>query len=385
MKIFLVAPILIIFFQTGLPEDLRWCIQSSGEIAKCVDMRNAFASQNLEPKIQCESTLSLEYCMEKIKNRTIDAVTLDGGHIYIAGKYYGLVPAAGESYSETDGTTYYAVAVVKKNSSNAFSIKELKGKKSCHTGYQRTAGWIIPVGLMIQMGFISPKNCDIINATSQFFSKSCVPGANQNNFPASLCELCIGDEGGNNKCTLSDKERYYGYSGAFRCLVESAGDVAFVKHTTVMENTDGNNAATWAAGLNSRDFMLLCPDGNRAEVHQYAQCNLAQVPAHAVMVHPDISSDSVFGLLNRAQAFFGNDSNRFNFSMFDSSKYGGTDLIFKDSTIKLVSVGEKTTYEKWLGESYTASLQKMDCSGANALFLSKTLLVLIGFLFIISQ
>ncbi|XP_043926652.1 melanotransferrin isoform X2 [Protopterus annectens] len=369
MKIFLVVSHFIIFFQTGLPQSLRWCTESSSEMAKCKDMANAFTLQNLVPKIQCESAQSPEDCMVKIQGRTIDAVTLDGGHIYIAGKKYGLVPAAGESYADSDGTTYYTVAVVKKNDS-VFSINELKGKKSCHTGYQRTAGWNIPIGFLIQKGFISANNCDIVNATSQFFSKSCVPGANQNGFPSNLCALCIGDDNGNNKCALSNKERYSGYSGAFRCLVESAGDVAFVKQTTVNENTDGNNAEPWAANLNSSDFALLCPDGTRKEVHQYIQCNMAQVPAHAVMVHPGININSVFGLLDRAQAFFGNDSNIYNFSMFDSSKYNGSDLIFKDSTIKIVSVGGKTTYEKWLGEQYTKILQQLDCSGAKAVMKS---------------
>lgn len=53
-------------------------------------------------------------------------------------------------------------------------------------------------------------------AVSEFFSASCVPVNNAKNYPSPLCELCVGDEQGRNKCVGNSQERYYGYSGAFR-------------------------------------------------------------------------------------------------------------------------------------------------------------------------
>ncbi|XP_031813184.1 melanotransferrin-like [Sarcophilus harrisii] len=238
--------------------------------------------------------------------------------------------------------SYYAVAVVKRNSSYSFTLDELRGKRSCHAGHGTPAGWDIPVGVLVHRGFIRPKGCDILEAVSEFFSASCVPVNNAQDYPPRLCQLCIGDEHGLNKCYGNSQERYYGYSGAFRCLAEGAGDVAFVTHSTVFENTNGHNPEDWAVHLKSEDYELLCPNGARAEVTQFAACNLAQVPAHAVMVHPDTNPFAVYGLLDKAQELFGNDSNKNGFKMFDSSDYHGQDLLFKDSTVRLVPVREKT-------------------------------------------
>ncbi|XP_045859512.1 melanotransferrin isoform X4 [Meles meles] len=286
-----------------LPHYLRWCVLSTPEIQKCGDMSVAFSRQRLKPEIQCVSAESPQHCMEWIQNGQIDAVTLKGEDIYTAGKKHGLVPAAGEHYAPEDSSnSYFAVAVVKRNSSYAFTLDELRGKRSCHSGFHSPAGWDIPVGALVQRGFIRPKDCDVLTAMSEFFSASCVPVNNAKNYPSPLCALCVGDEQGRNKCVGNSQERYYGYSGAFRCLAENAGDVAFVKHTTVFENTNGHNSEPWAAQLRSEDYELLCPNGARAEVSQFAACNLAQMPSHAVMVRPDTNIFTVYGLLDKAQS-----------------------------------------------------------------------------------
>ena len=49
-----------------------------------------------------------------------------------------------------------------------------------------------------------------------------------------LCKLCIGKVPGE-WCSSADP--YFGFEGAFRCLAENAGEVAFLKHTTVEEMT----------------------------------------------------------------------------------------------------------------------------------------------------
>ncbi|XP_013368903.1 PREDICTED: melanotransferrin isoform X1 [Chinchilla lanigera] len=375
-----------------LPHLLRWCVLSTPEFRKCGDMAMAFNQQKLKPEIQCVWADSPLQCMRQIQAGHIDAVTLKGEDIYRAGKMFGLVPAAGESYAENSSISYYAVALVRRDSSSAFTLNELRGKRSCHSSVDSLAGWTVPVGALTHRGSIQPRDCNVIRGVSEFFNGSCVPGSEARKYPPSLCAVCVGDEKGRNKCVANSQERYFSDSGAFRCLVEKAGDVAFVKHTTVFDNTNaeqtpgssqqrfwrprphffpatlspGHAAEPWAAELRQQDYQLLCPNGARAEVHQFQACSLAKIPAHAVMVRPDTNAFSVYGLLDKAQELYGDDDNKNGFQMFDSYKYRGQDLLFQDITVQLVPVAEKSTYLAWLGPDYVSAMDGIltpPCSG----------------------
>lgn len=58
------------------------------------------------------------------------------------------------------GTSYYAVAVVKRGSH--VTINTLRGVKSCHTGINRTVGWNVPVGYLVESGRLSVMGCDVL-------------------------------------------------------------------------------------------------------------------------------------------------------------------------------------------------------------------------------
>ncbi|OXB63990.1 hypothetical protein ASZ78_014754 [Callipepla squamata] len=337
-------------------ERVRWCTVSNQELSKCKDMSNAFAAAGILPPLECTEGESAANCTQMIKDYLADAVTLDGRWIYQAGKEYGLKPVVGEVYDQGVGTSYYAVTVVRKGSN--ITIDSLKGVRSCHTGINRTAGWNVPVGYLMDSGRLPAMGCDLPKAVSDYFSASCVPGANSANYPTSLCQLCKGDSTGQNKCQGNSQEQYYSYSGAFRCLAEGAGEVAFVKHSTVPENTDGRTLSTWARQLRSKDFQLLCRNGSTADVTEWRTCHLARVPARAVVVRPDTDGTAVFQLLNQGQQRFNGVGNQF--QMFDSTAYGAQNLMFRDSTTELVAITSQN-YQAWLGDEYLHAMQALSC------------------------
>ncbi|XP_067128089.1 transferrin-like [Centruroides vittatus] len=347
------------------PLPIRFCTTSEEGINKCRDLDKVVRSRRIYVKIECILEASTADCITAVKEDRAHLITLDGGDVYRAGKYSNLIPIASELYGKLDeGATYYAVAVIPSNS-EINELEDLRGLESCHTGIGRTAGWVMPVGFLTSKGLISKSQCDKAAAIAAFFSASCVPGANNPKYNPSgsgadkLCQQCIGDVNGENKCARGSTERYSGYSGALRCLAENGGQIAFVKHTTVSEYTDGSSELEWAKELKSENFKLLCKNGSTDSVENYKDCNLGRVPSHNVMISADYHEMRLWftDLITSLDKWFGSSSN--NFNLF--KPYGGkADLLFKDSTKALRAVPLSSTYKDVLGEDYVNAVESTD-------------------------
>uniref|UniRef100_A0A8D2D8R0 Transferrin-like domain-containing protein n=1 Tax=Sciurus vulgaris TaxID=55149 RepID=A0A8D2D8R0_SCIVU len=327
----------------AVPEQtVRWCTVSDHENSKCSSFRDNVKKVLPAdgPLVTCVKRTSYLECIRAIVAQEADAVTIDGGLVFEAGLApYNLKPIVVEFYGSKDDpqTYYYAVALVKKGTN--FQLNQLQGKKSCHTGRGWSAGWNIPVSKLLPSGSLE-------TAAARFFSSSCVPCADGKLFP-SLCQLCVGK--GTDKCACSSHEPYFGYSGAFKCLEDGAGDVAFVRHTTVFENLEQK--------ADRDQYELLCPDNTRKAVDEYEICYLARVPSHAVVARSvGGKEDLIWELLSQAQEHFGKDKSS-GFQLFGSPL--GKDLLFTNAAHGFLRVPRKMDAKLYLGYDYYSLIQHL--------------------------
>lgn len=353
------------------PAGFRWCCISEAEVSKCLHLANVTSHQIARfARVTCIHGSNVTNCIDMVGSGNADFITLGEKNIYQAGSKHGLVPVVAEDYGKhEEGLESYSVALIQSNLSDGATINSLKDRKSCHPAAGDAVGWTAPVGLLIGRGVIQWDGCNPYQSSGEYFDQSCVPGAlsteynPQNSNPMSLCAICTNQK----TCPRNVSERYFGYHGAYRCLTEGPGDVAFVSHLTVFELTGVENDFN-----PGRDFKLLCLDGTRTDVGAFQQCNLARIPSRVVMTRPGSMVKSLKQWLLRLDEYCR--TNPHFFQMFNSSTYGGKDLLFADSTVKLIDVKEKNTTQAWLGEKYYFALQSLS-SCPEVLAVSRSLTV----------
>ncbi|XP_025024986.1 melanotransferrin-like isoform X2 [Python bivittatus] len=333
-----------------------WCCISDMELRKCEEWALNVRSDPLVC-VQADSMIS---CIELIKKNEADAVTLDATHAYFA-ETCALAPVAAECYGLPP---LYIVALVRKTSQHV-SRYTLRGKRSCHSHVYSPGGWLLLSQYTVGVLENGSSICNLTSAYQGFFWKGCMPGAGGN-----LCKVCIGQEErgkGSSRCAANHHERYYGNLGALRCLLgdptgRSFGDVALLEHHNLLQNIEYLSSSGWAAGSTPGDFELLCPDGSRAAITAWRACNLGRVPPSIVVTRP-VTVTKVYDFLAKSQE----SSKNGRFQLFQSLRYGESDLLFKDATQRLIFTGQ-LNFKVILGQSFFQLAQSVfSCTPAGIL------------------
>ena len=223
-----------------------------------------YLEEKLNAPVELYAVDSEGASIEALRFGHADIAFMDGGSAWVGWQQYDLAVLASET--KPDGRTWYgARAVVHADSDIAqahldddlytdpFSL--FQGKTSCHTGWLKSAGMLLPMGYLIGNGYANvigdPNTVESMrNTIYAFFNE----------------EASIPESG----------DTYYSYKGALKCLSEDRGDIAFVADTTLdyycVDRADSNS---W------------CLDES-----QYVELPLfGRAPGHPVMYNPATMSD----------------------------------------------------------------------------------------------
>lgn len=348
------------------------CTSTPSEELKCLDLQKAAFSLRIRPEIDCRRKASKRECLETVARRQADLASVDLSDLYEAPQE--LIGQL-EPVAVTQGFTDYSVALVRADSGIKF-LYQLAGRRSCHASFGDTASWLAPLSVLTERSLLDQKSCNKADQMSEYFGGSCVPGASdlRVNYYRSgyekLCAICRGDAhqlSGTHQCERSHSERYFGQTGALRCLVEGAGDVAFMSLLSLAANVDGRSQEPWARNvplaMDSRNFRLICRTGPSMALNNYERCHLARLPGRILVSSKFKSKEdrttSRFLLSKLAEKFGPNSANRELFQLF-GPYMNESDLLFDDSTSNIATLQlDHSTFDQMTQQHFDPSFQQL--------------------------
>lgn len=210
---------------------------------------------------------SEEAMIESLRFGHVDLAMMDAASSWMSWKNYGLEALLADE--ENYGRPYYnSNAWVKSDSDIAayqndddqltdpFSLFE--GKKTCHTGWFDSVGMLLPMGFLLGLGYANvagnPNDVESLLFTIQEFFDDEPP---------------IPEAG----------TKYYGYSGALRCLSDGAGEIAFLQDSSVEDHCSDDDSVRPSWCLEEDEYTML-PTFGRS-------------PSNALMYNPSFLDSEV--------------------------------------------------------------------------------------------
>ena len=159
--------------------------------------------------IECVAGRDRVDCLDIVERREADFMAVDPEDLYLAlrkkNEDYAVFSDIRTKEEEQAEFRYEGIILIKKNSGIS-TLQDLRGKKSCHTGYGRNVGFKIPIAKLKKHGVfkhdpdttLSPVEREL-KALSELFSQSCLVGtyspdpdtnAKLKKSYSNLCALC---------------------------------------------------------------------------------------------------------------------------------------------------------------------------------------------------
>lgn len=362
---------------------INWCTINDLETNKCKWVAKTAKTLGVAPSISCIMSNSTFQCFRDIKENRTDIIVIDSNYGYLARKVYNLSTLL---YSETEeGKNSVTFAVMREPKEDNYPIKnfqDLNGKKACFSEYGGLS-WLSFINVARQNNIISSKSCDYPLMMSELFSGACTPGiedfdhsstAISSNVSSKLCSACKNQN--NSSCAMDETNRYYGDKGAIQCLIDEAGDIAFIE-TTNLIITEPNK------------YRILCKNGSLAQQSGFnvdEQCALSvTIDSEVVGLKKDdkeISrTDTILALL-KLEDWLGYRVNARR-SIHIYGPFNGTrDLLFKDSSAGLISTSS-------MKESVVAYKELLDnieeCSNGSLATANLIFIILVALYHILSS
>ncbi|XP_027364672.1 serotransferrin-like [Abrus precatorius] len=326
---------------------VRWCAVRD-EVEECRFFVSVI-NQIMGYTWKCVQRDKAQGCVESIKKGEADLVNLEAGLAYYAFINHSMKAIANEIYCD-HSNTYEAVAVVNRRACEnnvKITLMDFKGHKSCHGGYSTAAGWNYPINYIKK--FINNEKLSDKEIATSFFSDVCAPSEVEG---FDICNACRKENE-----TCHEIGLYSGHSGAFRCLIEELGDIAFVKgDTALLYSMEGPHSQLWST-KSVRDFMYLCPQGGCREINGYpGDCSFGAVPANVIMAHNSMPNKKKKHVLETLM----------NTSLVDTL-YASNDVrshLFSPSTQGIAMIEKATRLYLGKSASISQSIQKLNAPEA---------------------
>jgi phosphonate transport system substrate-binding protein len=215
--------------------------ERAADFSAKADTLAAFLSERMGTRVEVFIPTAYEPLIESLRFGNLDAAFLDAAPAWIAHRRTGAEVVLAEV--RADGRTHYYATAFSRVDGDVGALEDLVGKRTAHTSWTGSSGFILPIGRMVEMGLIRPEG---------------------NEFPQLQAAM---------QRTFASYAMTGGYKGAMEMLARGQVDAAF--------------------GADDAAERFLEP-ADQARVKAFAR--LGPVPSHVLVVRQDIAG-------SRRQAF----------------------------------------------------------------------------------